>query len=70
MITALNMATKIGSSAVEHVIDNLILLRAKAMGLLIIDNMLTKDVGDLSRALFVVFTYLSHRHPLHWLCQD
>jgi hypothetical protein len=46
MITALNMATKIGSSAVEHVIDNLVLLRAKAMGLLIIDNVFTKDIGD------------------------
>jgi hypothetical protein len=47
MIAVLNMTTKIRCSAMEHVIDDLVVLRAKAMGLLIIDNMLTKNIGDL-----------------------
>jgi hypothetical protein len=41
MIAALNMTTKKRCSAIEHVIDDLVVLRAKTMGLLIIDNMLT-----------------------------
>jgi hypothetical protein len=47
MIALLNMPTKIRCSAMEHVIDDLVVLREKAMGLLIIDNMLTKNMGDL-----------------------
>jgi hypothetical protein len=47
MIALLNMTTKIGCSAIEHVIDNLVVLREKGMGLLIIDNMLTKNICDL-----------------------
>jgi hypothetical protein len=51
------MATKILGPAIEHVIDNLVVLRAKGIGLLIIDNMLTKNLGDLQRGPFVVISY-------------
>jgi len=47
MIAFLNMPTKIRCSAIEEVIDDLVALRAKGIGLLIIDNMLMKNMGDL-----------------------
>jgi len=46
MIALMNMTTEIGCSAIEHVIDNLVVLREKRIGLLIIDNMFTKNIGD------------------------
>jgi hypothetical protein len=47
MIAFLNMPTKIRCSAIKEVIDDLVVLRAKGIGLLIIDNMLTKNMDNL-----------------------
>jgi hypothetical protein len=47
MVAPLNMATKILSPAIEQVIDDFVVLGAEGIGLLIIDNVLAKDVGHL-----------------------
>jgi hypothetical protein len=39
MIALFNMAAKIGCSAIEQIIDNLVVLWAKPIGVLVIDNM-------------------------------